>query len=1300
MTTDPAKRLTARLDDLTARVHRALLRDGLGRTAATLAGAVVAAVAFDLLLHPPAAVRGLLLTGLLTATAWVAWRRLLSPMLHGPGRREVALRLERSVPELSDRLAAASEFSERPPADTEVGARLAELAVAEAEDRLSRADLTHTVADRRAWASLAVGAAAVAAVAVAAVVSPAVRVALSRTLWPAPEDGPAGVGVASAAGLPAGPSISLPAVAEASVEIRYPEYTGLPAATFDRRDGTVTAVVGSSATLRVRADRPAASAAIRFPDGRETAMKSDADGRFSVELPMSEGEQRLAVVLKSVDGQVGDLTYGEPATIAIRGVADALPRVRVESPARRDVEVLPAATVALKLSAEDDFGFRDPHGIASVRLVGRVVRGAGADSKEAPAEFALDLLAEGEKTRGSAEHSRPAPGRAELRLSRAWDLSALRLSAGDVVEWRVAVRDSAWTRGPAGTPAPLHEPVASDPPASPRRLRVLSEEEFTALLLRDFAESQRALAAAVAEQRRLHTRTEPAAERLADPRSAGLTAADRAGLAEVSAEQAGVASAVASARRQIEEVRRRLAANRSRDERGKAVCAETVAALDRLSAEDLPAVAEALRAAADAGEGDRAAQSAAVARTREAQSAAARRLADIVERMRAWGGLASLQARLADLGEAQRRLSAETAAAAADPSSLGKAPAELPPEARDRNARLAERQAELAAQAAKVVEDLERMAGAGGEGAAAAASSSPDSSDRARRAADAAKGGDVAGKLAQAGKDIAANRAGSAAEPQKDAAEALDRAAQALDGRGPDGDTRDERELDTLAKKIDAGLEAVRALVRRQERHAADIRAAMTERAPDAVRCAAVGVDQDRTRRNAEAVAAELRDLKDPEAAQAEPEVARAAARMRPVVREMSAAHPSAAVDDAARALEHLKQAEKVLAEAAAKKRRERQDRKAAQLAAEIRKVRDAQETLRAEVAAMAKRLAGASSSPGRRDLVQIAEAARRQETLKADAEKLREALGKTVVFGWVLEQAGRRMEAAARRLADRKADQPVAVAQADAVRRLDQLIESLRPDTDKLRDKPIHDSAGGNGGGGGGGGAGKPVPPIAELKALRAMQLELNRRVRQLDQRIADKSSLDPADAEAVRELARTQEALTGMARRMAEELKRNDPHGDASDSESAAEAAEGAGAGGNGDVLAPFRRFLEPDGGKAKAAPGDESPKERTILMRELRERLRKRKTQLEARDLLKPVGPGDTVGKLMREMEDAGELIGAELHTGRETQKRQAEAVAALDRLIEEALQRGRDDGQDDGSAGSAGPPRRRPPPPPGR
>jgi hypothetical protein len=977
--------------------------------------------------------------------------------------------------------------------------------------------------------------------------------------------------------LDAVPRVTAPYPAAVELQISPPEYTGLPAASADLREGPASAVAGSLLRLMVRPDREPANRPDGPPDAevflRPVGRPAVADGAanpaaraerrvpltwagataesrvLSAEIPL-DGDYEIRVRLGGPGGREslhaaaapgGGFEFSEgkdaagPAEVfSVQAVADARPRARFELPERREIEVLAGASVPMRLLAEDDFGFRDPHGIGQVRLAGRVVLPPEGDNRDRTRPFEHPLLdaAGAVPGGGQAEQVRPAVGRTELRVRWNWDLAPLKLAPGDVVEYVAAVRDAAWISAPDGRRVPLHpEPELSDFTVdregrrvpSHRRLRVLSAEDFAVLLRRDFAEVQKAVARAAGDQKTLQRQLEPTAQKLMDRKAGPLNAGDKAQLAELEASQAALAGRLEAAADQLDKIGRRMAWNNFADPKAKALAEEVAKALQQVARRDVGRVNDNLRAGRE--QPDKPQQAKALDEAGAAQAAVARNLAALADRMREWSGLSQLQGRAMELSENHRAVTKDTARRAGDPEAQGKDPGDLSPAEREKNNRLAERQGELAKEVDKLAEDLERFARENEK-------QDKDLAERVRKAAESLKNDNVKERMDRAAKSIAGNRAGNAGHEQDEAQQGLDRLQDVLEGK------KDGRDLDALIKKFAGALESVRELIRRQERHLADTKARQAggadgkNDAKDGLKpTARIAGEQEQTRRNAEVVAEELRELR--EAADAELEVGRAAVRMQRSSKQIAAEEWPGSLEDQNKALEHLRKAAQVLADLAAKKRKERQDRQAAAVAAELVKIRDAQDGLRTKTAELAKKLA--AGRPSRPDLARAAELARGQEDLKHQTGVVRGRLKKTVVYQWVLEQVGGLMEQAGESLKQRKADE-AGGPQADAIARLEQLIESLKQDD---RERAV-DVASGGGAGGGGGGPVRPVPPVAELKMLRAMQLDLNKKVRALDVKYSDADKLEPADVERIRTLGGLQEMIHKMAREMAEELQK----------------------------------------------------------------------------------------------------------------------------------------------------------------
>lgn len=110
------------------------------------------------------------------------------------------------------------------------------------------------------------------------------------------------------------------------------------------------------------------------------------------------------------------------------------------------------------------------------------------------------------------------------------------------------------------------------------------------------------------------------------------------------------------------------------------------------------------------------------------------------------------------------------------------------------------------------------------------------------------------------------------------------------------------------------------------------------------------------------------------------------------------------------------------------------------------------------------------------------------------------------------------------------------------ALRRLDQLLDALKPDPRQARNqrqqRQRQQGQQGEGGdeGGGGGGGGDGVPPLAELKLLRSLQADLNERTEEFSKKYPDAQNLTEPQKTKLDKLRRTQSDLAALLDEMSQ--------------------------------------------------------------------------------------------------------------------------------------------------------------------
>jgi hypothetical protein len=115
------------------------------------------------------------------------------------------------------------------------------------------------------------------------------------------------------------------------------------------------------------------------------------------------------------------------------------------------------------------------------------------------------------------------------------------------------------------------------------------------------------------------------------------------------------------------------------------------------------------------------------------------------------------------------------------------------------------------------------------------------------------------------------------------------------------------------------------------------------------------------------------------------------------------------------------------------------------------------------------------------------------------------------------------------------------------ALRRLEQVLEALKPDSQTAKkdkkDGPMPMGGGGMPPMGGGGENGDVIPPLAQLKALRALQADLNARTAEFDKLHPDRDTLSDEDKDDLKELEDAQRAIAALFEEMAKLFQMGEP-------------------------------------------------------------------------------------------------------------------------------------------------------------
>jgi chromosome segregation ATPase len=355
---------------------------------------------------------------------------------------------------------------------------------------------------------------------------------------------------------------------------------------------------------------------------------------------------------------------------------------------------------------------------------------------------------------------------------------------------------------------------------------------------------------------------------------------------------------------------------------------------------------------------------------------------------------------------------------------------------------------------------------------------------------------------------------------QKQAAANLDKMLKALEDQRADDSDRLTRKLKDADREIDD-------LFNRQELLQKKVEEAQKLQDP-----AQRIQELEKLSREQEKLEAETRDLAQ---RLSRNQSERAAEELRRAARDMAQAREQlengeARTEKMDDALDRIDDAQRELDQARQKNDEELQREQAAKFADEIKTLRDREQRLldeSARIHAVVKK-AGKWERPVRTSLNDLRE---QQQTLAKDVRTLIEKkFENAAVFGRMLRQSADAMDLAAKRMDSRLesaelgpfdqelediADTGIQSQQKLAIKRLDQLLESLKPDKQEAAPPPM---AGGEMPPGMPMGMkpGDQLPPLAQLKALRSLQADIAERTVAFDKAHPDRTKLnDDEEAE-----------------------------------------------------------------------------------------------------------------------------------------------------------------------------------------
>ncbi len=759
--------------------------------------------------------------------------------------------------------------------------------------------------------------------------------------------------------------------------------------------------------------------------------------------------------LRDREGLVGGLTDRWD----IEAIGDQPPTAELRQPAG-NLLVTPSATVAIKVRAKDDL---------AIHLIGLVYN---RSDRTDLGDVVIPLFTGPDAAPSmSAGPDGGAPAGMTRIVDYAWNLTPLKLQPGATLLLTATATDYSPQTGVSSarritiiTPAQLEDHLA----------------ERESIVLGDLSRILKLQQAARLQTTALQTQLDRVGQ-LARPDLDQLRG-DELNQRQIRRSLAGSSEGVrGSVVALLEELKSNHVDNPALSRRMQSLADE----LARLDREELPAAETALNAALKTTDGAASASQPtgrALAEAGENQDRVVASLERALGELTQWNSFRTLAHDLVQIRGDQSEVDKATQELGA--ATLAQDIADLTPQQQADLKKLAQRQVDLARQFDKLRQRMEQVVGQLKQNEPASADSLSDALDVARRQS-------PSGQMRDGGQNIEQNRIGQAQSQQASAGRALDEMLDILSNRRTS-------ELAGLISKLRDAESQLAGLRKEQEGLRKKIKeaAAAGNKADAAAKQAELqrlAARQRELQEQAERLARQLQRLQAERAANA---MSRAADRM-------GRAGESAQKGDAAAAEPDLAAAEKALDEAqrqtAAARRKAEADlarQQLARLGDTIQSLVDREKQMIDETVRL-ETLRVKQGELTRGQAQSVLDLGRGQQALAEETGQLAERLTGVDAFQFLLQSAARGMTNVAGRLSSRDTGPTTQQHEQDILARLQQLVAALKTEPPHGKPKPS-----GEGQQGGGNSSARPHS-LAEVRLIRLMQEDLNRRTRRLNDAI-----------------------------------------------------------------------------------------------------------------------------------------------------------------------------------------------------
>jgi len=374
----------------------------------------------------------------------------------------------------------------------------------------------------------------------------------------------------------------------------------------------------------------------------------------------------------------------------------------------------------------------------------------------------------------------------------------------------------------------------------------------------------------------------------------------------------------------------------------------------------------------------------------------------------------------------------------------------------------------------------------------------------------------------QAAERIADNKAAQASGDQHEAERHLRKMLEKLE-------QRQRRQLEELAKRLEKIEETLRHFIAVQQKLLTDNRSAQAAGEPADV-FKALSDGQSALKRNAQLLAEGIGKVD--ELARVSRQVRKASLQMATAAIQLADVDGAKAEEAQTQALDDLKLALERIEKIQSQTQKEMVRQDLAAISGEIKKVRQEQGTVLKVTEEVARRFEKTRRMM-RIDAQRLSQLSAKEAAIREKLSQMRTEIASAEVYNWVLDRVIGDAKRVKTLFDERDVKGESVKLQKRMISRLDRLIDALALDEDEIQEEKFAGETGS------GGGQGKPgqsgIPAMAELKVLKAMQLDINDRTAAVAEQV---ESAEPTEGqlEDIREIGDDQEQVRELTEHVIE--------------------------------------------------------------------------------------------------------------------------------------------------------------------